>query len=537
MIIAKKNLVLLAATLAAFVLNACNQQQAERAQRVAASGAGVNVDVTTTNFWSTGFNGALRISNAAFSSTINSYEVTFKLAGNASVAANAWVGTISAPDAAGNRVASGPSWLAPIARGSSFEQGFPGGGTFSGSSIVGLKVNGQTIALGSGGGGGDTVVPTVSLSSSASNVTVASSITLTATASDNVGIAKVEFYDGTGLLGTDATAPYTQSVALTSAKNGTRSYTAKAFDAAGNTKTSSALSVNVNITVVTPPANGLYVDPNSSPASWANSNPGDFKANLIKTKIASQPMARWFTSTAGVTGVAPFVNAAATVGKIPVMVAYNIPGRDCGQFSSGGAGSPEAYKSWIDSFAAGIGNHKAIVILEPDALPLVSQCAGGTQNEASVTGLLSYGVNAFKTASPNARIYLDIGHSAWLSTAKAASLLNASGISNAAGFSMNTSNYQTTANTTAYGNAISSATGGAHFVMDTSRNGVGPDAANNWCNPAGRKVGNTPQAVNAGTLDYYLWIKVPGESDGNCGIGTGSSAGQFLPQVAYDQAN
>ncbi len=30
-----------------------------------------------------------------------------------------------------------------------------------------------------------------------------------------------------------------------------------------------------------------------------------------------------------------------------------------------------------------------------------------------------------------------------------------------------------------------------------------------------------------------LWIKVPGESDGNCGVGTGSTAGQFLPEVAY----
>jgi endoglucanase len=29
------------------------------------------------------------------------------------------------------------------------------------------------------------------------------------------------------------------------------------------------------------------------------------------------------------------------------------------------------------------------------------------------------------------------------------------------------------------------------------------------------------------------WIKVPGESDGNCGVGAGSSAGQFLPEVAY----
>lgn len=96
-------------------------------------------------------------------------------------------------------------------------------------------------------GSGDTTAPTVSVSSSASSVTTASTITLTATASDNVGVTKVEFYDGTTLLGTDTSAPYTQAVSLTAANNGTRSYTAKAFDAAGNTKVSAAASVTVNI--------------------------------------------------------------------------------------------------------------------------------------------------------------------------------------------------------------------------------------------------------------------------------------------------
>lgn len=31
-----------------------------------------------------------------------------------------------------------------------------------------------------------------------------------------------------------------------------------------------------------------------------------------------------------------------------------------------------------------------------------------------------------------------------------------------------------------------------------------------------------------------LWIKDPGESDGDCGTGSGTVAGQFNPQLAYD---
>jgi Bacterial Ig domain len=93
----------------------------------------------------------------------------------------------------------------------------------------------------------DKTPPTVSLSSSSLNVTAAGNITLTASASDTNGLEKVEFYDGATKLGEDTTAPYTQGVNLTNANNGSRVYTAKAFDRAGNVQTSSAASVTVSI--------------------------------------------------------------------------------------------------------------------------------------------------------------------------------------------------------------------------------------------------------------------------------------------------
>ena len=95
----------------------------------------------------------------------------------------------------------------------------------------------------------DTTKPIVSLGSSSTSITTAGSITLTATASDNVGVTKVEFFDGASKLGEDSSAAdgFTQAVSFTSSNNGQKSYTAKAFDAAGNTQTSAALIVTVNI--------------------------------------------------------------------------------------------------------------------------------------------------------------------------------------------------------------------------------------------------------------------------------------------------
>lgn len=114
------------------------------------------------------------------------------------------------------------------------------------------------------GGGGDTTKPTVSLIPSATSFTAAGTLTLTATATDDVAVTKVEFYDGSTKLGEDTTATdgFTQTVSLTAADNGSKSYTAKAFDAAGNNQTSSAVAVTVNIVSATGcPAPAVFDNP------------------------------------------------------------------------------------------------------------------------------------------------------------------------------------------------------------------------------------------------------------------------------------
>src|SRR6476646_1841136 len=89
--------------------------------------------------------------------------------------------------------------------------------------------------------------PTVSITSPANGATFTApaNITINATASDSDGtVTKVDFYQGTTLLGTDTTSPY--SFARNNVAAGTYSLTAKATDNGGAITTSSAVSITVN---------------------------------------------------------------------------------------------------------------------------------------------------------------------------------------------------------------------------------------------------------------------------------------------------
>ncbi|TAL84802.1 MAG: carbohydrate-binding protein CenC [Rhodanobacter sp.] len=89
--------------------------------------------------------------------------------------------------------------------------------------------------------GGDTTPPTVSASESGS----AGTITLSASASDNVGVSKVEFYVDNVLKATDTTAPYQASLDSTTLADGSHSLTARAYDVAGNIGSSTAVSFSI----------------------------------------------------------------------------------------------------------------------------------------------------------------------------------------------------------------------------------------------------------------------------------------------------
>lgn len=91
----------------------------------------------------------------------------------------------------------------------------------------------------------DLAPPTVQLTQPSGGSTVSGTVTLAATASDNVGVSRVDFFVDSVLRGSDTTAPYGLSWDTTAAANGTHSLHARAYDAAGNSAPSPLVSVVV----------------------------------------------------------------------------------------------------------------------------------------------------------------------------------------------------------------------------------------------------------------------------------------------------
>ncbi len=408
-----------------------------------------------------------------------------------------------------------------------------------------------------------------------------------------------------------------------------------------------------------PPGTHFYVPPpaqGSIPQALQLLRRGDVADARLILSMESVPQAVWLTgetsaqAAAGASGaraadlqveqlVSQTMRAASWQRAVAVLVAYNIPGRDCSQYSAGGAPSDAAYEQWIDSLARGLGNGKAVIILEPDALAnLPTDCSSAYQTanpqitDATREADVAYGVTALER-DPNASVYIDAGHSAWQSVGTIAQALIAAGVQQAQGFFLDVSNYQYAANNVAYGtwvsdciaygtvvnpdddnlaadcpnqywnggpatnwngtalnpygvwsaaaadldlntsgldgqyaNLLGSVAPVTHFVIDTSRDGLGPNgmqsysaapydqpsdplvamsqgsytwnqyvpagvvatlAGGNWCNPPDSGTGILPTA-NTGSvsplLDAYLWVKTPGQSDGQCDAAGGVRA-------------
>jgi len=274
----------------------------------------------------------------------------------------------------------------------------------------------------------------------------------------------------------------------------------------------------------------------------------DPTTSALYAKIADNGGAEWIGDwTPNVKNwVGRRADAFLKTGALPLFVAYNIPKRDCGTYSAGGADKGDTYKQWITAFANGIGDRRAAVVLEPDSLGLLKKCLSEADQKERL-GLLRFAVHAF-VALGNTAVYIDAGHSlgdghsGWLTAADDAKRLKEAGIDEADGFALNVSNYKSTSSEITYGKAISKLVGGKHFVIDTSRNGNGPpkcdestDDEKCWCNPPGRALGSPPTASTADPLiDAYLWLKKPGESDGACN--GGPKAGVFWQERALELA-
>ena len=275
----------------------------------------------------------------------------------------------------------------------------------------------------------------------------------------------------------------------------------------------------------------LYVAP-SSPAqrqadAWRSSRPADA---ALMDRIASQPVAIWLGAWSGDVRSSVRTAVARAGGRMPVFVLYNIPKRDCGGYSAGG-GSPSSYLAWVRQVADGIGGGRAVAVLEPDALAQLTCLSRAEQDER--LALLRSAVSILKSAG--AVVYVDAGNARWIAANEMAARLTRASVGSADGFALNVSNFVGTGATRGYGETISRSLGGKHFIIDTSRNGMGGTSNGQWCNPPGQALGAPPTTrTGHGLVDAYLWIKPPGESDGPCN--GGPAAGTWWPEYALGLA-
>lgn len=260
--------------------------------------------------------------------------------------------------------------------------------------------------------------------------------------------------------------------------------------------------------------------------------------------IAAQPRAVWFTdgsmsSSALTDKVADVVAAARKQNRVATLVMYAIPLRDCGGYSEGGAKSAQAYLNWVKAFRAGLKQGRVAdgpgvsVIIEPDALALLDNLPENRRSER--TDLIRTAVD-YMAWTPKTSAYIDAGTRGWVAPSTMITRLSHAGLAMARGFSLDVANFNAESGEESYGDRMIGYLGWKHYVVDTGRNGNG--ASGQFCNPPGRALGRKPQALprgKGGNIDAYLWVKPPGESDGNCGQGD-PAAGEFFPSYANELA-
>jgi len=235
-------------------------------------------------------------------------------------------------------------------------------------------------------------------------------------------------------------------------------------------------------------------------------------------------------------------------------VVYDLPDRDCAALASNGEYSianngVANYKAYIDSIKSLLVTYSdvsVILVVEPDSLAnlvtnlSVQKCSNA---QAAYTECVEYAISQLNL--PNVSMYLDAGHAGWLgwsaNIGPAAQLFGkiykAAGSPAAVrGLATNVANYNAWTSSTCpsytqgdancneklYVNALAPLLQQqgfpAHFIMDTSRNGVQPTAQQawgDWCNLIGTGFGVRPTTNTGDALeDAFVWIKPGGEGDG-----------------------
>ena len=229
----------------------------------ASAATNCSASYATQSQWAGGFVAGLTVTNTG-TTAISGWTLTFTFPGDQHVT-NFWNTALTQSGEA--VTAANLSYNAAIAAGGNTSLGFQGTWTNSDAAPTAIT------CTPSGGSGGGT--PTVSITSPAggASFTAPATIPITASASESGGsISKVEFFNGSTLLGTVTSSPYTFS--WTNVAAGSYTLTAEAFDASNVTATSAPVSV----TVTTTAARAVVASPTS--LSVTQGSTGSFGVTL-----------------------------------------------------------------------------------------------------------------------------------------------------------------------------------------------------------------------------------------------------------------
>jgi endoglucanase len=217
----------------------------------------------------------------------------------------------------------------------------------------------------------------------------------------------------------------------------------------------------------------LFVDDQTAGARWQRRHGAGWL-----DPITTRPQARWLNGPHDLAGLPALAARARQQRALLVLVAYYLPYRGC---SPSGHGAPTSrhYRRWIERLIDHLGSTRAAIVVEPDAV--AADCF-----DTRRAILLKRSVK--RLADAGQYVYLDAGHAHWRSTGEMAQRLLRAGIQYAQGFSVNVANRQTTKQSYRWGRELSDLLGRREFVIDTSRNGLGPppddpDRDDEWCNP------------------------------------------------------
>jgi endoglucanase len=276
----------------------------------------------------------------------------------------------------------------------------------------------------------------------------------------------------------------------------------------------------------------FFVRPDTIAAQWAQGADGDPRLKLVQERIANRAAARWFGAGDPADAIGDYVKSARKAGQTPVLLSFRLPGGTwCGKEP---VPSAAEYRAWIEQIAVSVAGGPAVVILEPYTLSNTS-CVPVKQLESRLA-LLRAGVTRL-SALPGVAVYLDGGQTTSDST-KLTDVIKRAGGDAARGFVVNPGGNAPTQVAREYADRLSASlqTAGVsafHYIIDTSLSGGTEVPTKDYvCNPAGARIGEDPAPlVGAGAADAYVWLRIPGMSDGKCG-GSEVEQAQFDPVLA-----